>query len=62
MAAATFAACRRLLSTAAAAAEKTKLAIPIAQIRRLVRTGSLAEIDATLVLLVPSSGVARISV
>ena len=53
MAAATFAACRRLLSTAAAATEKTELAIPIAQIRRLARAGSLAEIDATLALLVP---------
>ncbi|CAN6238526.1 unnamed protein product [Urochloa humidicola] len=62
MAAATFSAAgRRLLSTAAAAAEKTELPIPIAQLRRLARAGLLADIDAALAPLVPSHAVAALS-
>ncbi|CAL5031102.1 unnamed protein product [Urochloa decumbens] len=52
---------RRLLSTAAAAAEKTKLPVPIAQLRRLARVGRLADIDADLALLIPSHTVAALS-
>ncbi|CAN6228779.1 unnamed protein product [Urochloa humidicola] len=49
---------RRLLSTAAAAAEKTKLPVPIAQLRRLAGAGRLADIDAALALPIPSHTVA----
>ncbi|RCV42273.1 hypothetical protein SETIT_9G203600v2 [Setaria italica] len=62
MAAATFSAAgRRLLSTAAAAAEKTELPVPIAQLRRLARAGRLADIDAALAPLLPSHTVAALS-
>ncbi|RLN23583.1 hypothetical protein C2845_PM07G12470 [Panicum miliaceum] len=62
MAAATFSAAgRRLLSTAAAAAEKTELPVPIAQLRRLARAGRLTDIDETLAPLLPSHTVAALS-
>ncbi|CAO2204024.1 unnamed protein product [Urochloa humidicola] len=62
MAAATFSAAgRRLLSTTAAAAEKTELPFPIAQLRRLARAGALADIDAALAPLIPSHTVAALS-
>ncbi|KAF8696914.1 hypothetical protein HU200_036556 [Digitaria exilis] len=52
---------RRLLSTAAAAAEKTELPVPMSQLRRLARAGLLADIDATLAPLLPSHAVSAIS-
>ncbi|ONM41339.1 Pentatricopeptide repeat-containing protein mitochondrial [Zea mays] len=62
MAAATFSAAgRRLLSTAAAAAEKTELPVPIARLRQLARAGRLDDIDATLAPLFPSHPVAALS-
>ncbi|CAD6230820.1 unnamed protein product [Miscanthus lutarioriparius] len=62
MAAATFStAGRRLLSTAATAAEKTELPVPIARLRQLARAGRLDDIDATLAPLFPSHPVAALS-
>ncbi|CAN6268481.1 unnamed protein product [Urochloa humidicola] len=52
---------RRLLSTAAAAAEKTKLPFPIAQLRRLAGAGRLADIGAALALPIPSHTVTALS-
>ncbi|CAN6240091.1 unnamed protein product [Urochloa humidicola] len=52
---------RRLLSTAAAAAEKTKLPLPIAQLRRLAGAGRLADIGAALALPIPSNTVTALS-
>ncbi|XP_062215205.1 small ribosomal subunit protein mL103 (rPPR7)-like [Phragmites australis] len=63
MAAAIFSTGRRLLSTAAAAVgeAKTEYPIPIAHLRRLVRAGRLADIDAVLAPLFPSHPVAALS-
>ncbi|CAO2197885.1 unnamed protein product [Urochloa humidicola] len=62
MAAATFSAAgRRLLSTAAATAEKTELPVPIAQLRRLARAGRLDDIDAALAPLIRSHTAAALS-
>lgn len=61
MAAATFSAAgRRLLCTAAEAAEKIELPVPIAQLRRLASAGRLADIDAALAPLLPSHTVAAL--
>ncbi|KAL6842562.1 hypothetical protein ACP4OV_027406 [Aristida adscensionis] len=64
MAAAFFSASgRRLLSTAAATAERSELPIPIpiAQLRNLARAGRLADIDAALAPHLPSHSVAALS-